>query len=167
TGSLWDTGYRSAQVSAPLAEVRAKDGLFSLRNIPTNVFFYFLVPPRPVFEPGTYRLQPPYVTANIAMGFFFLSPIFLYLWRLRGGDRTMRLTMFVAAGMTLLILSYYALNAWEFGPRYLTDVLPLYYLLLLTCFSDSKLIMRDRVLIALSAIFNLYLFATIPWWSGT
>jgi len=165
TGNWWDTGYGSAQVSGLLAEVREREGLVSLKNIPTNVYFYFLATPRPVFVPGTYQLRLPYLTANIAMGFFWLSPIFLYLWRLQLKERFKKIVALVAAVMTVLLLSYYAFNAWEFGPRYLTDVLPLYYLLLLTCFVDNRLVTRDRVLIALSAAFNLYLFTSMPWWS--
>lgn len=166
TGSLLDTGYNSAKVSNPLAEVREQNGLFSFKNIPTNIYFYFLTPPRPVFDQNSYQLVPPYISANLVMSFFFLSPIFLYLWRLKLNSRVKKITSGVAGLMTAVILSYYALNAWEFGPRYLVDVLPLYYILLLTCFVDSKLLVRDQILIASSALINLYLFISIPWWSG-
>jgi len=166
TGNWLDTGYTTAMVDAPLAARRAQGGLFSLSNIPGNIFLYFFVPPQPVIEPGSYQLVPPYLKANLTMGFFFLSPIFLYLWRLKFKERLIKITALVAAGMTLLLLSYYALNAWEFGSRYLVDVLPLYYVLLLTCFPNSQLQTRDKALIAFSALFNLYLFTTIPWWSA-
>lgn len=166
TGNWLDTGYKSAAVSGPLATVRDTNGLFSIKNIPTNLYFYFFIPPRPVFGENTYQLQPPFIKANIAMGFFFLSPIFFYLWRLRPRERWQKISLVVALGSTMIILSYYALNAWEFGPRYLVDVLPLYYLLLLSCFYNNQLNWRDKLLIGLSACFNLYLFITIPWWSG-
>lgn len=166
TGNWLDSGYKSAQVSGPLAEVRDNNGLFSLKNIPTNLYFYFFIPPRPEFAENTYQLQPPYIKANIAMGFFFLSPIFLYLWRLRLRERWQKISLVTALSTTFLIICYYALNAWEFGPRYLVDVLPPYYLLLLTCFTQQQLQGRDKLLIGVSALFNLYLFTTIPWWSG-
>ncbi len=66
----------------------------------------------------------------------------------------------VAAGLTLLLLSYYAVNVYEFGPRYLVDVLPLYYLLLLASLAEHGVWWRDRALILLSACFNIFLFWT-------
>ncbi len=166
TDSWFDSGYMSAKVSEPLANVRERSGLFAIKNIPTNLYFYFFIPPRPQFADNSYQLQWPYIKANIAMGFFFLSPIFLYLWRLRPHERWQKTSLVVALISTIIILSYYALNAWEFGPRYLVDILPLYFLLVLSCFYNNKLGWRDKALIGLSAAFNLYLFTTIPWWSG-
>ena len=162
-GSPLETGYTYADVSpAQMVAARAQYGLVSLAHVPTNLYFYFLAPPRPVVEPSTNHLVPPYVTLNLGVGFFYLSPFFLLMFR---GDWRKRWRRLVGAGAlvgTGVLLTYYATNYFHFGTYYLADVLPLYYLLLLEGFREARLVGRERLLILLSLMFNFYLFAHLP-----
>lgn len=169
TGNFLDSGYWSANINADIRPLRTQYGLFSWVNIPTNLYYYFLSPPYLVREPGTLHLVWPFLRASSSMGFFLLSPFFLYLFRAPLKQRWDKILAVVAVGMTVLLLSYYAVNVYEFGPRYLIDVLPLYYLLLLTCFTEQKLWRRDYIFILVSSLWNTYLFwsllaAVWGWW---
>ncbi len=143
-------------------------GLFKLENVPTNLYYYFIKTVDPVVleqqtaQGNTYVLQPPYLKVGYpGVGFFVVSPIFLYLFRARWKDRTVRLSL-LPIGVVLVLLLLYFWPGWvQTGPRYMLDFLPFAYLVLLTAFRDSSLSRFARGLIVVSALFNLYLLQTL------
>lgn len=163
-GNMFDNGYLTALIRPEMqVAARAQYGLFNLKLIPSNIYHYFLAPPQAVIDPRTMHLVPPYLKANVTMGFFLLSPIFLAIFfgaKLK--NRFLKLTALVALLMTVVLLSYYAINYFELGPRYLVDVLPLYFILLLASFPGNQLLTRHRLLILVSAVFNVWMFVTHP-----
>jgi len=149
-GSVWDTGYHDSFLGpSPALERRDRAGLFSPSYIADNVYNYFLRLPemrdgRPVANP-------------IGLSFFLVSPIFL--WLFAAGRRTPHLaavSITAAAGLAIF-LSYYATGFWQFGPRYLCDMLPFLFLLLLATFKKRGLGRLPKAVIAGSAAFNIYL----------
>ncbi len=163
-GNALDNGYMTALIRPEMqVNARAEYGLFNLKLIPSNIYHYFLAPPFPVIDPATLHLVPPYLKANLTMGFFLLSPIFLAIFfGLSFKDRFLKLTAIIALLMTLVLLSFFAINYFELGSRYLVDVLPLYFILLLASFPGRILLLRHRLLIFGSAVFNMWMFVTHP-----
>ncbi len=160
-GSPLDSGYMTARVNPRLVELRAQYGLFQLRNVPSNLYYYFIGSVRPLVDYTTYHLKPPYVRLGYGAGFFWLSPLFLLMFGAQLTTRRRRLLAGGAALTTLVLLTYYSINYDEFGPRYLLDALPSYYLLVLWAFPERKLGGRHRWVIVLSAALNLYLLGSL------
>lgn len=163
TGSAFDTGYRSAQINSEIVALRQNYGLFSWRNIPTNIYHMFLAPLTPVTDGASLHLKPPFVVGNWAMGFFLLSPIFLQLLFVPLATRYQQALAWACAIGLVCVLSFYAVNINEFGPRYLVDVLPFAFMLLLEAFPNNKLWLRHKLVIGASTVFNFYLLVSLSW----
>jgi hypothetical protein len=151
-GSPFDNGYGdSVMIIERLDRLRAEDGLFNLSNVPRNAWYYFAAPPS--FASGRLHADPE------GMSLFLLSPAFLLLLRKRT-----RTTEEAGASVSFLaslavLLPFYATGFAQFGPRYLTDVLPFAYVLLVDAIRERGLGAWAKALIAASALANLLLFA--------
>ncbi len=156
---FFDTGYKTAFIGPPFyGLVRERYGLFSLRSILTNFYWYFLAGPRPVTEPGTYHLVFPYVFPNsIGMSFFILSPIFLRLFWARIIGKRQIFLWITSLVILVVLLTYYSTGFVQIGPRYMLDLLPLWYILLLYSFDGMRLRMRHYVFILASFAGDLFL----------
>ena len=135
---------------SPEAVDRAKFGLFSAAYFSRNLFYYFLA------LPESYRGLP--LVSPYGVSFFLLSPAFLLSVRARR-----RYPEFVAAAaasalVLAVLLFYFTTGFWQFGPRYLLDILPYWYLLLLLGIGPRPLSRRFKALIAASAGLNAFLF---------
>lgn len=157
-GSYFDNGYRTALISPQFyALARERYGLFSFRNVLTNVYWYFLAGPTPVTEPDTYHLVFPYVRPNpIGMSFFILSPIFLRLLWKRPRDRQQIFLWISSLAILGVLLTYYSTGFSQIGPRYMLDLMPLWYVLLLRSFEDRRLGVGAHLFIVVSAGVNLF-----------
>ncbi len=156
-GSAWDFGY--AHVDFGIITHRSElseYGLFSWKVVPSNLYHYFLALPEPVTAPGSLHLVPPYLRSGESLGFFFVSPIFLWLFASKLASRRERLALAAAGCGLAVLLGYFAVNVYELGPRYLVDVLPLLYFLLCSYFVRQPLEFRHRLVIAVSLLANLY-----------
>lgn len=147
---------------------RLNFGLFKLKNIPTNFYYYFIKTVDPVLLNyrsllgQTYILKPPYIQVNFpGAGFFFISPIFLYILKIKLKEKNVRLALVPMAIILFSLLSYYWPGWRQVGPRYLLDLLPFAYLLLLYSFKEFKLPILAKIIIFFSASVNLYLLMTI------
>lgn len=139
--------------------------LFELKNIPINFYYYFirtlgvsfaanqleviskLIPRVPflrVSEPGT--------------SFFVVSPIFLYIFRTNLKNRIARLSLLPIIIVSIVTLAYYSPGWVQVGPRYMIDVLPFIFLLLIHSFKSLRLSVKAKLLILISSFFNFYLF---------
>jgi len=143
-------------------------GLFQLANIPTNFYYYFIKTLDPVVlnyparNNEHYLLQAPYLKVGYpGVGFFVVAPIFLYLFRRRYRERQDKLLL-ATCGLTLLaLLTYYTTGWFQSGPRYLLDLLPYAFVLLLGAWPEHKLTNFSRGLIVASALFNVFLLTTM------
>jgi hypothetical protein len=165
--AFFDNGYMRtlpAELTASERQAVMRRGLFSLRYVPTNFYYYFIKTVSPVLtEPQAFSLRPPYVAAGYpGVGFFFVAPIFLYAFRARWRERIVRLAL-LPVGVTLGVLLTYYWPGWtQVGPRYTLDFLPFCYLMLLYAFPGRRLPRKAKILIVASAFLDLFLFNTLP-----
>lgn len=173
-GSPLDNGYATANESIMSEVQRYKVlnyGLFNIKSVPTNFYYYFIKTPDPVLVDAqsvygnTYMLKPPYIkVAFPGISFFVSAPIFLYIFRANHSKKLMRLSLIPIFLILTLLLMYYWPGWRQLGPRYTLDFLPLLYLVLLNSFKGSKLTGFTKKLIVVSTFLNLYLLPTIFLW---
>lgn len=171
SGNLMDIGYRYAQVYPQiLVNMREGYGLFSFENIISNIYIYFLMPLDPVFSRGTWHLVWPYFKVNpIGLSIFIVAPIFTRLiiyWRRLSDQQSIKLWLAILP-TSLILLTYYASGFWTLGPRYLLDVWPFCYILLMMTFRKPSLSRLDKLVIVLSSLLNAYLYFVLMTNSST
>ena len=139
------------------AEEFREHGRFNLCYVPRNVWYYFLNP--------TIRQFPAYEPAQVGWTFdpmgnslFLISPLFAYIF-LSGRSTTPRLLLWpilagAIPGLTALML-FHGTGWYQFGQRYLLDVLP--FFLLLTAFGIRGRLSRvSLAMIAMSFGINAW-----------
>lgn len=169
-----DNGYMTTNNWTIPAERRFEQinyGLFNIKNVPSNVYFYFIktLDPVRVEHYGdfgqTFVLKPPYITIKYpGTSLFVASPIFLYVFfvlRRKKMNRVIALSLLVVIVVLLFLMPYYWTGWRQIGPRYTLDFLPFLYLILLHSFEKRRLTTTAKVLIACSAILNFYLFSVV------
>lgn len=158
-GDPLDNGYQTNNLGPDSEPYRAM-GIFSLKHLPSNAYWYFLASVEPVTDlvrPA--RLIPPYVSYNDwGLSILLISPFFLYALRtLRTGEWEERIAWVVIGGTLAMLLLYFNTGWRSFGPRYTADFLPLLYMLLLSAFPGRRLSGWHKTLVVLSVAFNAYL----------
>lgn len=170
-GSLFDSGYLKVNNTLLSKQDRFEElnyGLFQLRNIPSNFYYYFIKSLDPVtisvtsFKHNSYVLKFPFVTVNYpGTSFFIVSPIFLLLLKTKFKDRIVKLSFATVLIILLIVLSWYWPGWRQVGPRYMLDFLPFAFIPLLLSFENRKLPIKAQALIFASAFFNFYLLASV------
>lgn len=162
--NVWETGYKLIMLKR-----HEVDGslFFNPKNIPKNFYYYFLKPPELVYqkvERKTYfisNLQFPFIKVGYpSTSFFIVSPIFLYMFRVNLKKIEVKSSILVSVIILITLLSFYHHGWFQTGPRYLLDLLPFLYIILLYSFPGKKLNNFTKTLIIASSFFNLYLFIT-------
>jgi hypothetical protein len=168
---IWQNGYKLANnflfTDAQRYEL-LNHGLFKLSNIPTNIYYYFIKTLDPVLINttslwgNTFYLNKPYITIKYpGTSFFVVSPLFLYIFK-TDLSKKLNFAAFITVLFALpLFLSYYWPGWRQVGPRYLIDILPFVYLLLINSFKDFKLGVFPKILMIVSSLFNFYLFMAV------
>ncbi len=160
-GSFVDMGYMRANTLYKWE--KENYGLFKLRNIPTNFYFYFLKTVDPVLEKAdtSYYLKWPYVKAGYpGVGFWVVAPVFLYIFRADVKRLEVKAAAVTAGLIILVLLTYYWVGWDQVGPRYMNDALPWLYVLLVYAFAKRKLTGPARMVILASSYFNLWLLVS-------
>lgn len=161
-GDIFDNGYTSALIKPDtFAKIRSDYGLFSISHIMSNFYWYFLKGPDAVVLADTYHLINPYLKIDWrGLSFFFVAPLFARLllpslWR---NNLTKEKLALLGSSLVILLvlLSYFASGYVQYGPRYLNDLMPLWYMLLLFSFPNRKVSKLIYVVIIASAFINLY-----------
>lgn len=144
------------------------NGLFQLKNIPTNFYYYFLKTVDPVrqgiisFHGQTYVLKPPYVRAGYpGVSFFIVSPIFLYIFRAVWREKIVKLALAPVLVTLFALLAYFWPGWTQVGPRYTLDFLPFLFLILLFAFNKFTLPKLAKFIIVISSFVNLFLLITV------
>jgi hypothetical protein len=164
-GNVFNNGYLYTNNWQLAENERYKASTFNLFDtayIPVNFYYYFFHSFDIVVKKneGFRNLQIisfPFIKPGLpTMSVFISSPIFLLLfitdYRKKGN-----LSLLIPAIFILLILlSYYFIGTSATGPRYLIDLIPLAYLLLLNSFKQKRLSNFNKILIYSSALLNLY-----------
>jgi hypothetical protein len=169
-GNIFDNGFKRSNEGILPESYRYEQvnyGLFQFRNFPTNVYYYFVKTLDPVLidvktmHGNSYVLKSPFVTVNYpGTSFFIVSPVFLYIFRAKLKNMA---KMALASAMPILIvlLVYYWPGWRQVGPRYMLDLLPLGYIVLLYSFPNKQLSWLARGTIIISAFFNVYLLTRV------
>jgi hypothetical protein len=158
----FDQGYAEQIIPSYAAAGRAL-GIVSVQHLPGNLYTLLLGAPIPVRRDNvSLVLAFPYVVANPwGMSVWVTSPLFVYLLGLRHRDDTSLLLLLCSSVIALPILLYYGIGFRQFGYRYSLDFLPFLYYLLLRNYRQQRgdLTAGFKVVVVLSAMSNLYLFA--------
>jgi hypothetical protein len=170
TANNWETNYNFFSYES------INYGLFSLMNIPTNLYYYFINVPAPVLETveGFKRnifkteesmivhLVPPYIKVNSpGVSFFVVSPIFLLIFKNKLKSKNSRLALITSGFILIFLLTYYWTGWTQVGPRYMIDLLPFLLILFLESFDLKKISLKQKIIISMSALFNVYLFFSV------
>lgn len=155
-----DNGYSSNDVGSYLNELRS-EGVFSLKHIPSNFYYYFLISVQPIIKESTNLVFPFFTYNPLGLSFFIVSPFFLYAFKSLWSKNTLIKLYWLVTLVTLIILLSYYTTGWvQFGPRFLSDIMPILYLLLLNSLNPPKLSIKHQVIILLSSLINTYLLLT-------
>jgi len=151
-GGWFDTGHRDHFLLPEGREAWhvARYGLFSLVYYARNFYFYFLKLPELY---GWLPLVHPY-----GVSIFVVAPFFLYAWTADRRRPEFAAALLASIAPFAVYLTYFTTGFWQFGSRYVLDILPYWYLLVLIAFERSGLRRRHRLMIAASAALNCILF---------
>src|SRR3989344_1164223 len=155
-GNVFDFGYTKA--IAPSFPEKSTSFLFNIKNIPSNFYTYFFK----TLKLSFITFEIPYLQVVFpGTSFFITSPVFLHLFKLKLKNRLEKLFIFTIAIILLILLSY-KFSGWiQVGPRYMLDIMPFMFILLLYSFHGLALSVRMKSLILVSSVFNFYLFLTV------
>jgi len=159
-GNVMETGYALQILVWPFFEKMREEGLFSIKHIPANIYYFLLKGPECILSnPRMMVLNYPYISYNLwGLSIVFTSPLFLYLlFKIKLNNKTIRhalLTIFVIA---VCIFSYYGIGYAQFGYTYALDFYPFLYLILALCLAEEGLTKRIKVIILSGFLFNIYL----------
>lgn len=158
--NIFVTGYENNNIKPEHQAVMLQQyGLFKLVNVPTNIYWYFFAPPDPILEDQTYHLIPPFFQANPwGMSFFIMSPMFFLIFKtLRRKMTTEEIFLWIASIACLIILLlWYSTGYFQVGPRYLLDILPLWFILLLIYLKKTTIRPIHYLVVAISSFLNLF-----------
>lgn len=155
----FEMGYAVNNVGTYLNSLRQK-GVFNFEYIPKNFYYYFLSPLLPILNNA--RFVFPYFTYNtVGSSFFITSPFFIYAFlSFRKKAQKIKLYWIVVLFTILTLLTYYSSGWVQFGPRFMSDFMPILYLLTLYGLRASGLSPIQNALILLSSLVNAYLLLT-------
>lgn len=158
--NFFDNGYSSNDVGDYLDGLRSI-GLFSIQHIPTNFYYYFLISVQPVIKESTHLVFPFVTYSTVGLSFFIVSPFFLYTFKsLLYKSILIKLYWLVILMTLLMTLTYYSAGWDQFGPRFLSDIMPIFYLLLLNSLAPPRLNTKQNLFILFSSLLNTYLLIT-------
>lgn len=160
-GNAFDNGFATNRVGLPIAKLRDL-GMFSIVHVPTNFYYYFLSPIKFVIDKNSNFTFPFISYSTWGISFFIVCPFFIYAFKTITSKEFRKRLIWVSIFLILLTLLMYYNPGWvQFGPRYLADVLPLLYLLLLEAIKKPKLTDPQQVFILGSCILNCYLLLSL------
>ena len=163
-GDPLDTGYSRSETEHTMKAAREEYGFFSLRNIPNNLYWYFIAGTQPIVDERTLRLEFPYIdVSKNGYGFFYLSPFFLAIFFYFVWDRRTWSLWIVSTAILLILLTHFTTGYFTFGPRYMMDLFPLWYAILLISLPYTRLSQKQMIFITCSILLNVVLIVwSIP-----
>lgn len=130
-------------------KLTVEDRKFSASYIPQNIYYYFLNPIR-------FSLEKPYILIDkMGNGIFFVYPILFSLFFIRKKlfsqverNRNLLFIFFLISGIHLFILLIYGATGWpQFGSRYVFEIIPLLFLLVLFCINSVPIWMQYTLML--------------------
>lgn len=157
-GSVFEFGYKYQLLNHEPA-VNRQYGIWSFIHFPTNIFYFLLKGPEPVFIPGSTISTYPYLQSNIwGMSMLFTSPILLWGLRAPALEKTVYLSLAAIFVMLLSTLGYYGIGVRQYGYRYALDFYPFLFVMLAYA-SRKGLTLPMYVVMVISFLLNAYLIS--------
>ncbi len=160
-GTIFFNAY--AHVAPPPTFEAAKAlGFLNIAHIPSGIYYTFLISVQPVIKQGEHLVFPFITYSPYGLSFFITSPFFIYAFKsLLSKERILREYWSIILVTLLVLLSFFGMPGYTtFGPRYLADVFPILYLMLLYSLHPPNLSRVQKIIILCSALFNAYLLLT-------
>jgi hypothetical protein len=153
-GSPFDSGYGDSFLAGDETEKRRdQNGLFSFSYYAHNIYWYFFSLPE--WKNGKIFVS----TAGLSV--FVVSPVTIWIFRGKFGDPNFISSWTAIIVVTSILLSYYATGAATYGPRYLCDILPLWYLLLINRVKNQDINSLFKKIVIASVSINSLLFISM------
>lgn len=159
-----DQGYQAQILTAGFMDDKDDYGLFNLRYLPRGLYYSLINMPQPVFNSETHLLIHPFIKADPwGMSIFLTSPYLLYLFFVKLKDKKTIMLLMASAVVWLIISSSFFIGNTQFGFRYALDFMPLLFTAFMIAYKNSKekIGIVLKIVIMISAIFNLYLLFNI------
>ena len=162
-GSIIEQGYSHQMLITPLEKARSY-GIFYPIHVPTNLYYFLLNPPVPVFkDQASHVLKFPFVRADYwGMSILITSPYFLWLLKSKKWNRVSNWMVLTILCIAIPIFFYYGVGVTQYGYRYSLDFLPLLFFLLMTLYfkQNKNVSLSMKSIFVLTGITNFYLFLT-------
>lgn len=156
----FDSGYTTNNIGEYSTGLRNM-GVINIQHIPSNFYYYFLISVQPVINKSTHLVFPFITFSPVGLSFFIVAPFFLYAFKSLQYKNTLIRLYWIVISITLIILLSYFSPGWvQFGPRFLSDLMPILYLLLLDSLNTPKLTEKQNLFIISSSLLNIYLLMT-------
>ena len=163
--NFFEQGYSYQLLAHPSLQASRDIGLFSIKHLPANLYYFLLSTPTPLFKDSISKVMIfPYVKSTPwGMSIFITSPYMIYLFFVNNKDKLSLILLIASLIIALPIFLYYGIGFRQFGFRYSLDFFPLLFVLLLKNYKAKykKVGMGLKVLVLFTSLTNLYFFTTI------
>lgn len=125
-GSIWETGASFQAEAGRFKILKEKWGAYSFHYLPPNLWYQF-------FKPISFQTMFPFIKPNgMGNGIFLTSPLFLLLiYAFKTSFKKLKIIFLAGAAPAMIhLLFFYGTGYFQFGARYLLDVIPLLILVL-------------------------------------
>lgn len=161
-GNPLETGYSYLYYLGEDLRQAASQGLFSLKHIPTNMFFLLFKGPDLIrMNDINYASSFPFLKANPwGMGIFFTSPLFLYIFLSKLNSKYVLSSLITSLAMLVPVVAYFGIGVFQYGFRYAVDFYPFLFLILISVFQKNMPAVA-KILIIYGILFNFFLMLSI------
>lgn len=163
-GSFLENGYKYHRFNPIFLPAIEKFGFFNLAYFPINFYYNFV-------NPLKFKLSFPFINPDAQGNSIFLtSPLFFYLFKIKDlfkyKNKHKRLFFVSIIGSCLLMIApsllLFGTGWFQFGSRYLLDIIPFLILLILPLLNNFKSKL-SIVLLGVSIFINVMAFF---WWKS-
>ena len=158
-GSPLSTGYDINFIGEYLGNIRSQYGLINLKYLPSNIYYYFInfVPFDGISESfiGNITLD------GRGPSLIFTSPVFILSTISNKLNRSNLPIIFPVVLLLGFFLIYFTTGYYSYGPRYIIDLLPLAYILLIDRYKSLSRSALFYILITISIVINTLILLNI------
>lgn len=130
-GNPLETGYSIQSLDGPVG-VNRTYGIWSIIHIPTNLYSMFLKMPEPIFIPGTYIIQFPYLKVDgSGISILFTSSIFIWIIFSNWKELKVRFAAITSLIIIFALSGSFTNGSWQYGYRYAIDYYPFVFIVLI------------------------------------
>lgn len=147
-GDILQPGYIYHNIRGAALLQFERYGLFHLYYLPRNLYTILFQGPKLINH------FPYFIPTIRGQAFIFTTPAFFYAFKAKG-PKTLLTSIWFSAGLIFLIQLFYCNNgSWQFGYRFILDILPLLIILIARGTPDT-LPLSTRAVFIISILFNL------------